>query len=496
MPKDNIAAIDLGSNSFHMIIGRVVDGHLQVVDRMKEMVQFATGLDEQRRLSQDARERALACLARFGQRLHSVPNSQIRAVGTNTLRQARNSRGFLDRAEALLGCPVEVISGIEEARLIYLGVAHSTAAIQGQRLVIDIGGGSTELIIGQGFESLYLESLHMGCVSMTQRHLPANKITATRLNNAIMAARLELEAVREHYHELGWEIATGASGTIRTIRSIVHKEQWSRDGISRESMRLLQGMLLSAGSMEKLLERWSLSPERAAVLPGGFAVLQGLFDGLKLNHLQVSDGALREGVVYDLLGRSRHEDVRERTIAMLTQRYAIDTEQAARVQETVTALYQQVCVDWKIDDPRLQQILQWAAALHELGLGIAHSQYHKHGGYILRYADLPGFSRSEQQLVAVLVRGHRRKFPQGAFDDLPKRLAKLTRRLCVLLRLAVVLHRGHRRRQLGEIKAQAHKSDLHLKFADGWLQENPLSRADLEAEQHYLKRGDFCLTFD
>ena len=495
MPTDNIAAIDLGSNSFHMIITRVVDGHLQVLDRMKEMVQLAAGLDEEQRLSREARERALDCLARFGQRLRQIPTSQIRVVGTNTLRQARNSRGFLAKAEALLGCPVEVISGIEEARLIYLGVAHSTAAVAGRRLVIDIGGGSTELIAGEGFDPLHLESLYMGCVSMTKRYFDSDRITQTTMEQAILAARLELEPVQSVYEQLGWEVTTGASGTIRSIRDIVQQENWSRDGISRDAMLQLRDALINTSRLDALASRWDLSPERAAVLPGGFAILQGLFEGLNLQLMQVSDGALREGVVYDLLGRIRHEDVRERTIAMLTRRYAIDAAQARRVQETAQTLFEQVRSDWELDEQRFQQVLNWAAGLHELGLGVAHSQYHKHGGYVLRYADLPGFSRSEQQLIAVLVRGHRRKFPVDAFKDLPKRLIEPTRRLCVLLRLAVILHRGHRRQHLPAIQAQARKSKLELSFPDGWLDEHPLTRADLLAEAQLLKKVDFKLSF-
>ena len=495
MPIDNIAAIDLGSNSFHMIITRVVDGHLQVVDRMKEMVQFAAGLDEEQRLSREARQRALECLARFGQRLRQIPSSQIRAVGTNTLRQARNSRGFLAKAEEFLGCPVEVISGIEEARLIYLGVAHSTAAVEGRRLVIDIGGGSTELIAGEGFESLHLESLFMGCVSMTKRYFSGNQISRSDLDHAILVARLELEPVQWTFRQLGWEIATGASGTIKAIRDIVQQEGWSRDGISRESMLQLREALISSSNTEALAARWDLSPERAAVLPGGFAVLQGLFEGLDIQLMQVSDGALREGVVYDLLGRIRHEDVRERTIAMLTRRYAIDVTQARRVQKTANIIFEQARSAWGLDDPRYLQVLNWACDLHEIGLGVAHNQYHKHGAYVLKYADLPGFSRSEQQLIAVLVRAHRRKFPIDVFDELPKRLIKPIQRLCVVLRLAVTLQRGHRRQQLPGIQVKAHKKYIRLRFPADWLEAHPLTRADLEAEAQFLKKADFKLSF-
>lgn len=495
MPNDNIAAIDLGSNSFHMIIARAIDGELQVLDRLKEMVQLAAGLDEQQQLSREARDRALACLARFGERLRLIPASQVRVVGTNTLRQARNSRGFIAAAEGLLGHPIEVISGIEEARLVYLGVAHTTALADGKRLVIDIGGGSTELIIGRGFEPLHLESLYMGCVNMTRRHFTGKRLREADLRAAELAVQLELEPVQAAYEALGWDVVTGASGTIRALRDIAMGEGWCREGLSRDALRQLRQALLSAGNARGLAERWELSPERAAVLPGGFAVLHGVVETLAIDQLSVADGALREGVVYDLLGRIRHEDVRERTIALLSRRYTIDETQAQRVVDTVKRLYGQVSASWGLDDTRFASDLSWAAWLHEIGLGVAHSQYHKHGGYILQHADLPGFSRSEQQLIAALVRGHRRKFPLDVFAALPRSLIGPGQRLCVLLRLAVLLHRAHRRQELPELTLKAGKQSLRLRFPADWLAAHPLTRGDLEMEAQYLKKAGFKLSF-
>ncbi len=497
MPADNIAAIDLGSNSFHLIIARAIDGELQVLDRLKEMVQLAAGLDERQQLSREARERALACLARFGERLQRIPASQVRVVGTNTLRQARNSRGFVAEAEALLGHPIEIVSGIEEARLIYLGVAHSTAPVDGKRLVIDIGGGSTELIIGRGFEPLHLESLYMGCVNMTRRHFTNKRVQEADLRRAELAVQVELEPVQAAYEALGWDVVTGASGTIRALRDIAMSEGWSREGLGRTALQRMRQALLAAGSARRMAERWELSPERAAVLAGGFTVLHGIVETLGIAQLSVADGALREGVVYDLLGRIRHEDARERTIALLTRRYTIDKSQARRVAETARHLYRQVGAGWGLGDARFLGDLTWAARLHEIGLAIAHSQYHKHGGYILQHADLPGFSRSEQQLIAALVRGHRRKFPlDDVFSALPRSLIEPGQRLCVLLRLAVLLHRAHRRQALPEFSLKARKQSLRLRFPEGWLAAHPLTRADLETEVQYLKKTGFKLSFD
>ncbi len=497
MSTDNIAAIDLGSNSFHMIIARMAnDGQLQVLDRLKEMVQLAAGLDDDRMLSREARQRALDCLARFGQRLRRIPPSRVRIVGTNTLRQARNGRGFLAAAEELLGYSVEVISGIEEARLIYLGVAHTSPPVEGRRLVIDIGGGSTELIIGEGFEPLHLESLYMGCVSMTRCHFAGKRLREGILREAELVVRLELEPVQTAYESVGWDTVTGASGTVRAIRDVVVGEDWCREGISRAALRRLRAALLGAGSTRAIAERWALSRERAAVFAGGFAVLHGVVETLGIEQLTVADGALREGVVYDLLGRIRHEDVRERTVAALVRRYSIDAAQARRVRDTAMQLFGQVRESWQLSDERFRSDLNWAARLHEIGLAIAHTQYHKHGGYILQHADLPGFSRSEQQLIAALVRGHRRKFPLDVFENLPGSLMLPGRRLCMLLRLAVALQRGHRHQSLPVVAIRASGRQVALRFPAGWLAEYPLTGGDLDSEAQYLKKVGYKLSYE
>lgn len=495
MSTDVVAAIDLGSNSFHLIVARIANGHVQVLDRLREMVQLASGLDNRNRLSEESQQRALDCLARFGQRLRHLSPEQLRIVGTNTLRQARNSAGFLSRAEQVLGQNIEIISGQEEARLIYLGVAHSVADVTGRRLVVDIGGGSTELIVGEKFETRSLTSLKMGCVSLSRACFDDGRISESRLREAELLVRLKLEPVCEEFRALGWQVATGASGSIKAIHEVIMKEGWSREGITLEALRRLRVTLLESGQTATVAARWQLESARARVFTGGFVVLHGLCEALGVTRMEVSDGALREGVIYDLLGRIRHEDVRDRTIAAVIDRYGLDRAQAERVNATAQALLNQVRDRWGLAAEEWTHNLDWAARLHEIGLLLTHDLHHKHGAYILQHAELPGFSNSDQTLLAALVRRHRRGFSAGAFQHLPKEVAPLAQRLGVLLRLAVVLHRSRSRQPLPPLELGVSQRRLDLRFPAGWLDDHPLTQADLTAEARYLKKAGFRLAF-
>lgn len=495
MTTDSFAAIDLGSNSFHMIVARAgEDGALQVLDRLREMVQLAAGLDDAHRLGEDAQRRALDCLARFGQRIAHLPPERVRVVGTNTLRQARNGAQFLERAAQVLGHRVEIISGREEARLIYLGVAHSTAG-SGRRLVVDIGGGSTELIVGEQFEPQQLESLYMGCVSLTRRWFDGERIRESALRAADLAVRMELEPVEAHFRDAAWDEAIGASGTIKAIRDVLVALGWSDGDIPREALRRLRADLIDAAPAA-LASRFGLARERAAVFAGGLAVLYGIFEALGVERMKVSDGALREGLIFDLLGRVQHEDVRDRTIRALARRFGCDESHGERVAATARVLFAQVAADWGLADGEAALYLDWAACLHELGLAIAHTQYHKHGGYVLANADLPGFSKTEQALLAALVRGHRRKLPLDIYAQLPGAQSERALRLCLLLRLACVLHRARTRHPLPPLRLTAHDRELHLAFPPGWLDDQPLTRADLAAEADFLIAARCRLTLD
>ena len=488
------AAIDLGSNSFHMIVCRLSNGDIHVEDRLRETVRLGAGLDESRRLTLEAQANALACLERFGQRLRGMPYGAVRAVGTNTLRQAKNSVEFLAAAEQALGHPIEVISGVEEARLIYLGVAHSTGADEQRRFVMDIGGGSTELIIGEGFQPRYMQSLYMGCVTTTQKFFGDGKISSKTVKRAELAARMELEPVEAIYRQLGWQKAIGASGSIRAIRDVVRESGWSDEGITLDSLKKIRDAMLAAGSIDKLQLK-GLNAERVPVFPGGAMILLATFKALGIERMQVSDGALREGLIHELLGRVQHEDVRNRAVANLARRYHVDPAQAKRVAKTACAYATQVAQAWKLDIIEARQWLDWGARLHEIGLDIAHSQYHKHGAYIAEHADIEGFSRQEQLVLASLIQNHRRKFTAAPFKRLAEHRAEGAQTLAILLRLAVLLHRSRSPAPLPAIQLSAGKKRLAVSFPPGWLEGHRLTHADLEQEAAFLKAADFTLEF-
>ena len=472
-----------------------MDGTLQIIDREREMVRLAAGLDDKNNLSEEAMDRAMACLTRFGQLLRDMPPGSVRIAGTNTLRKARNSQALIEHAEEVLGHPVEIIAGVEEARLIYLGVSHGLSDPGGTRLVVDIGGGSTELILGEGFTPRTMESLHMGCVSFSQLYVPNGHISRKKLSRARLAALREVEPVAGFYRKRGWEQAIGASGTIRAVRSVVEATGLCDEGISAAALTQLVDKFTEFEHVDKL-DLPGLSPERAPVFVGGAVVLLGVFEGLRIEHMSVADTALREGLLYDLLGRIRDEDVRARTVESLANRYQVDQEHAEQVSTTALDLMTQVSDNWDLADDNLRHLLSWAARLHEIGRDIAHSQYHKHGAYILTNADMPGFSRQEQQVMAVLVRAHRRKLPISEIKALPESWHKLLHRLIILLRLAVLLHRNRSDIPLPEIKLVVKNRNLTLLFPPGWLKENTLTQADLEQEASYLGKAGFSLEFE
>lgn len=488
-----VAAVDLGSNSFHLIVARVRPGELMVLDRLKEMVRLAGGLRADRTLDPEVQEHALACLTRFGQRLQGLPADRVRVVGTNTLRSARNAGAFLERAEAALGHPVEIVSGMEEARLIYLGVAHSLAVDPtDRRLVVDIGGGSTELIVGDGYTPRRMESLYTGCVSLTREHFPDGGITAARFRRAYLAACQELEPWGEAFRTLGWDEAVGASGTIRAAAKVLDAAGWGEDGITRDGLERVRDALIRAGHADRL-DLKGLGANRAPVFASGVAILLAAFEMLGIERMGAAEGALREGVLHDLMGRIRHEDVRETSVAALGERYHVDPAQAERVAATATHLLERAAPGWELDPAWAGPYLRWAAGLHEIGLDIAHGGYHKHGAYVAANADLLGFTREEQDLLAALIRAHRRKFPGGPFKALPDRWVRPARQLAVLLRLAAVLHRNRRPLPLPELEADAREGTLRLRFPGGWLEEHPLTRADLEQEAEFLAAAGFTL---
>ncbi len=481
--ESELVAIDLGSNSFHMVIARLSGGQLHVIDRMRERVKLAAGLDGQKMLTESSQQRALECLRRFGQRLQPIPQARVRAVGTNTLRLARNGRDFMARAREALGHPIEVISGREEARIVYLGVAHDLSDDAGRRLVIDIGGGSTELILGERFEARRTESLHIGCVSHTARFFADGRLRRENFREAITEAQVELEPLKRDFRNTGWVSAVGSSGTINAVDGILRTNNWS-DGITYAGLRTLRDAMISQGRIDKL-EIADLSEERASVLPGGLAILMGVFKSLRIERMTAASGALREGLLYDTLGRIQHEDVRDRTIERLTDRFGIDREQAKRVQTTARSFLDQVAYAWDLHHPDYGMLLDWAARLHEIGLSVSFSGFHTHGHYIVTHADMPGFSRDQQAYLAALVGAHRRRLKPERLDPLRAVGGETALRLAALLRLAATFNRARDPRPLPECTLTAAGHVLELRLPPGWLEEHPMTKTDL------LKQGDY-----
>lgn len=481
-----IAAVDLGSNSFHMVVARHSHGQLIILDRLRESVRLGAGLDEQGRLKREAIDVALGCLERFGQRLRDMKAESVRVVGTNTLRKAKRKGAFLDRARSALGHPIEVISGIEEARLIYLGVANTMPSEPGRRLVADIGGGSTEIIIGEGLHAKKLESLHMGCVGMSSRIFNDGVITEKRMKRARLAARLELEPVQATFKNYGWDQAVGSSGTIRSVSDILRARPGGDGVITPAAVESLLEQALRAGDLAKLRFP-GLTEERLPVFPGGLAILAEILAVLDIKAMRAADGALREGLLYDLVGRFRDEDARVRSVRAMQGRYHVDLLQASRVETTALEFLSQTQVQWSLDEPFAEMVLSWAARLHEIGLDVSHSHYQKHGAYLLEHADLPGFPQEEQRILAYIVGAHRRKLQLDALQELTPPWHIKAQFLILILRLAVLLHRGRSAEVLPNIALLPRARAMDITFPKGWLDSHPLTAADLENEIEYLK---------
>ncbi|MEE2829126.1 MAG: exopolyphosphatase [Myxococcota bacterium] len=492
-PQMTLAALDLGSNSFHMLVARLEHGLPVIIDRIRENVRLAAGLDAEKNLSEDACIRAISALQRFGERLRDLPEENVRAVGTNTLRKAKNGREFLTRARRVLGKDIEVISGREEARMIYLGVAHSVDQSARRRLVVDIGGGSTELIVGERFDPLERDSVQMGCVRYTRKFFPKGEITRHAMDQARLSAQLELRSLQRHYRGLGWDQCLGSSGTIKAVDDILRALGLPEAAITAEGLEGLEKRLVDQGHVDGL-SLPSMKPDRAAVLPAGLAILRAVFESLRIDRMTVSSGALREGILYDLLGRIRSEDVRNRTIRIFQSRYNVDREFAARLERTTLALFEQGAESWDIDSVYGRQFLSWAVQLHEIGLSLSHGGYHRHGAYLIRNSDMRGFSRDDQEMVAAVVLGSRRRLRRDRLMEvLPDGRVELALRLAVFLRLARRLHRSRSSRAVPEVKATFEGDTVSLTVPEGWLKLHPLTRADLEDEAHILQDAGIVL---
>ncbi len=476
-----LAAVDMGSNSFHMVVARMEHGEPRVIDRLREPVRIAAGLRADGTLDADRRTRALTCLARFGQRIAGLPSMRVRAVATNTVRRLASPQTFLSAAEAALGHPIEVVSGREEGRLIFLGAAHDLPASREPRLVIDVGGGSTEFIIGRALAPLHTESVQAGCIASTLRFFPGGKLTAKRWQKARGELGVLLQQFAEDYREAGWQDAYGSSGTARSIGAVVQAMKFSEDGITAQSLASLREALIEQGQISAL-KLPGLADDRAPVIAGGVVILEAAFEALGIERIRVCQSSMREGLLWDLIGRAGGSDPRTASIDALAARYGVDRAQARRVESTALMLFDQVAQQWKLDaDAR--EWLSWASRVHEIGLAIAHSQHHHHGAYILRHADLAGFSRQEQQLLAAVVQMHRRKPDKAVVTALPQRYRVLSRQITALLRLAVLFRRARRAESLPQMRLGASNKSLRLSLPAAWFSQHPLTEADLQQEQ-------------
>ncbi len=479
--EDTYAAIDLGSNSFHMAVAGATGNHLQMIDKLRKPVRLGAGLDADNSLSAETIDAALECLAMFQQRLRGVPNDHIRAVGTNTLRRARNAGEFGRLAEEALGVPIEIISGREEARLIYTGVTFGTRD-EITRLVVDIGGGSTELILGSGNTPQVMESINVGCVSTHNRWFAdVGKRFSRHWQRAVQTAQLEMQAIKPLYQAASWQRCVGSSGTIKATQVLLAEIGMNETGIHRDNLEQLSARLESDG-VELLDGVRQISGDRKQVIAGGLAVLLAVFREFDLDIMHVAHTALREGVIIDLSAGGSSAGVRQAAIADLQRRFQIDEEQVARVSGTAGLIFAGLNDAWQLNDQRDLSALMWACQLHEIGLSVAHVQYHKHGDYLLRNADMLGFTRGDQALVATLVRNHRRKIQRNAIDTLAHYDAGRFAKLLAILRLAVLMHRTRNASQCPPLRIFATGTAVELRIDRDWLDGHPLTRAELEDE--------------
>lgn len=477
-----IAAVDLGSNSFRLQLAKVVDGHLIFHDSMRELVRLGAGLSSDNTLNKETQKRAIECLQRFGERLRGLPPQAVRAVATNTFRVAKNAPELLKAAQDALGFPIEIIAGREEARMIFVGVSHGLPKANHKRLVIDIGGGSTEFIIGEGLSPIHMESLYMGCVSYSLKFFPNGKVSEAAFDKATISAAAEIQSISKKFHSKHWQEAVASSGTARSLGEVLRLNNLSNGEVTEQGLRHLKQILIKAKDVKKLTLN-GLSVDRASVIAGGLAIMLAAFDVLGIKNLTVANSALREGVLYELLGRMQHQDTRTITVNSFMRRYHVDKEQVKRVQTLALNLLENTQQHITMDDTLAKQYLTWAAMLHEIGISIAHSGYHKHSAYIVENADMPGFSKMDQEMLGLLLRAQRR-----SLSKLPSLSINEDRCLLIMvLRLSVLFHRNRQNNSMPKLHLTWEKSGFSLSLQQSWLSKNPLTQSELVAEVNLWK---------
>ena len=493
--SSKVAALDMGSNSFHLVVARIVAGSVQILHRVKQKVRLGDGLGTDGALSEEAMQRGLDTLKVIAESLQGFEPECVRVVATHALRKASNAKAFLNAAKKIFPFPIEVISGAEEARLIYQGVAHTNHQ-EGQRLVVDIGGGSTEFIIGEGFDTKVLRSLQMGCVSYTNRYFKQGELKPKAFNKAITSAQQELEMIDKKYKQIGWNTCIGTSGTIKIIIELATQ----LDSTNRENHVCLTDLLTlmdlcCAAGNSKDLQIQGLTDDRRPVFAAGLAILIAIFKSLDIQEMEYSQDALREGLLYEMEEHLTYPDIRQRSAESLATRYDVDVEQAKRVLSTTMALHQQCKKAWKIDNKELKNMLAWSALLHEVGLQINTRGIQRHSGYILQNIELPGFGQEQQNLLATLTRFYRKKIKVAEIPEFTLLAQDQVYRLIALLRLGVLLNIKRQDDILPEFSVKAEGDKLHIQFPDEWLEQKPVFSADIERESDYIKELGLKLSY-
>ncbi|MFH4355987.1 MAG: Ppx/GppA phosphatase family protein [Neisseriaceae bacterium] len=487
-----IAIGDLGSNSFRLGISKNIDGQYQVVDSLKEMIHFAAGLDENDNLDIVSQKRALECLERFGERLRGFKKNQVRIVATNTFRVAKNIEDFLPKAEAALKFPIEIIGGYEEARLIYKGVIHTLRSKEKKILVVDIGGGSTEFIVGTGSYPEIAESLPMGCVSYSKTFFSHENITQKHFKEAIHMARSTLQELRQEIAQTRWQLAIASSGTAKTIHALAMVKQPDCRGFNYDFLIHLKDQIVQYGNVEKAKLK-EVKNSRSSVFAGGLAIMIAIFEELNIQYIEATEASLRDGVLYEFIGRQLDQDLRNETVNTFQNRYHVDSKQANRVT-TIASVFFQSFIQKKLPDQELtnwKQFLIWAAQLHEVGIFISHASYQKHSAYILEHADMPGFSRTEQQILSRLIGAHRgdlKRLPLLANAPEPLWYAVLA------LRLATIFCRSRNPLTLPQNASLTYKKKskaIVLHISKTWMRANPLTKSILETEALAWRQIDY-----
>jgi exopolyphosphatase/guanosine-5'-triphosphate,3'-diphosphate pyrophosphatase len=469
------AAIDLGSNSFRLHVGKHDGETIRVLKSLREPIRLAAGLDSRGNLTEAAMQSALDCLRTFRQALAGYRLDAVRVVATSTLRVARNSAAFLPAAEQAIGYPIEIISGEEEGRLIYMGVANTLAAPGERRLVIDIGGGSTELILGQGAEIVRVESFSIGTVKQSLAFFVGGRIDAASYEAAILSARSQFEDAAPAYRRQNWQAGYGSSGTLRAIAEIIARNKLGDGRLSPSGLDALRQRFISLGQVAAI-DLPGLRPERAGTIIGGLAIAIALVRELGIEVLTPVDAGLRMGVMWDLYLRSMQRDRREQSVTELGRKFHVDPARAASVALQAGALYAQL----KPGADAYIRPLQWSALLHETGMAVSQTGYHKHGAYLVENADLPGFTTREQKLMGRLIlaqKGNLRKVAESlAEPDFAKAV--------LALRMAVLLMHARMEAGTGDLKLRM-KQRIELEIGRDWMAGHPTLAFWIEKEQEW-----------